>query len=286
MKSILTTRIAAGLFALLPFCGAWAQVELSIDLVHDKILLHESAPVRVEIRNNTANPIRLGDPGAPSALLFDVAEPSGQLARRTRRNALREAITIDPWRTTDVTADLLDSVALYRPGPYTVSARLALAERFFSSNKAYLDVVSGLTLAEIRAAGPPDGDLLTFSLLGLQRERAQFIFLKVLHPAKNVSLGVFPLGRMVPLLKPQMMFDRDGRLHVLHQSGPDRYTHSVYAGHGSPLTRVFHSPGAGRTALVRDAEGGVNLTGVSEYSGDRYSVPREYDWMRERPRGR
>jgi hypothetical protein len=73
-----------------------------------------------------------------------------------------------------------------------------------------------------------------------------------------------------------MLFDTRGRLHVLHQSGPARFTHSSFSSRGTPLDKQFISADGSNVRLVRTPEGGVEVVGGRVYEGDPYVREREY----------
>jgi hypothetical protein len=54
------------------------------------------------------------------------------------------------------------------------------------------------------------------------------LFLTIVESASGMSYGVFDLGLLVRVSAPTVMVEGSDRVKVNHQSGPDRYTKTVF----------------------------------------------------------
>ena len=138
--------------------------------------------------------------------------------------------------------DLLRSYALQFTGPYTARVHLRFGETTLAGTKQYLDVVPGFELQNIKVPrGGNLSDILDCSLRTLNRGNREQLFLRL---------------------------DRRGFVHVLHQSAPTRYTHSVHSNEGEPLSKEFHTKGDSSVRFADATDNSLQVKGALPYEGD------------------
>ncbi len=265
--------VFALLCALCAALAAPAQVSLRIRLAHASVLDMEPAVVAVTIQNDTPQDLVIGGTNA-AVLQFDIEESPGTLLRATGKPVLAEEVAVPARGSRTVETDLVQPYLLRKPGPYTVTAIVRWNDEVFASNRDYLDVLPGLEIRRLQALTsekPPSK--LTYSLRTLGRERHQYLFLRVDNEAKSLCYGVYDLGTVVRMFEPQVKFDNAGRIHILHQSAPTRFTHSVFETDGVPVSTKFHGGKAAMIKLVVNREGEVKVEGGDLYRGDSYIAP-------------
>ncbi len=260
----LATLAAAG--------SATAQSEIRLRLAQSIVLHMESILATVTIENGTSEEFAVGETNGNCRLRFDIEAEPGRLIARTDVPMFRRLAVIPPFKSATLEFDLLRLYQIRSPGSYSVSARLHGPAGMLVSGRQFLDVVPGLEVVRI-AQTAPDGRRFTYQLRTLGRNRQEHLFLRVDEEAAELCHGVFDLGAQVRLLTPLLRFDRLGRVHVLHQSAPARFTHSVFEADGTPVQTVFWTSTPAEIQLRRTEDGDIVVAGARPYEGDRYVAP-------------
>ncbi len=252
--------------------SASAQAEIQLRLAYSVVLHMESILATVTIENGTSQEFAVGETNGNCRLRFDIETEPGRLIPRTDVPMFRQLAVIPPFKSATLEFDLLRLYQIRSPGSYSVSARIHGPEGMLVSGRQFLDVVPGLEVLRI-AQTSPDGRRFTYQLRTLARNRQEHLFLRVDEEAAELCHGVFDLGPQVRLLTPLLRFDRLGRVHVLHQSAPSRFTHSVFEADGTPVQTVFWTSSPAEIQLRRTEEGDIVVAGARPYEGDRFVAP-------------
>ncbi|MBU0678540.1 MAG: hypothetical protein KJ626_10525 [Verrucomicrobia bacterium] len=265
MKRSLSAFLAS-LFSVVPILvvvpAVDAQIDLGCRLVSSRVLPFEAAEVEVKIKNRTGGPLVLAADGANARLSFDVEASPGELLSPLEGKLLLDPIRLGPGQEYKTSLNLASSFDLRKTGPYTVTGIMEWNGMLFRSGRMYLDVVPGMEIDSIRspAAG---GELRTFRLLTLNRERADMIFLRIDDERVNICYGVVELGCMLRSFKPVMQVDQRGQVHILHQSGPSRFKYSVFNSEGIPVSDEYVAGTGQGLGLTTLADGSVRVSGSS-----------------------
>ncbi len=275
------SRFIIASLCLAAFMGApdaYAQIRVRLRSEHSRYLLFEPLVVRVRVDNEGAAPLVLGAEGAPAKLRLDVDLAPDRPAPRTGEATLTEPIEIPPSGFQVVTIDLLRLFDLVESGPIAVTARVEAGGKEYVSSRLLLDIVPGLVFAETDASAPGEGvGVRRYQLRTLGRGGNEYLFLRVDDPERGVCRGVFDLGTLVRVWKPQMMVDGKGLLHVLHQSAPARLTHTIYNDGERRARMEFLSTTRRPPELARGEDGVVTIIGSAPYQGDPILAPRRGD---------
>lgn len=271
----MTRRVTSHLAALAAVAmagSAAGQAEIRLRLAHPVVLHMESILATVTIENGTTEEFAVGETNGNCRLRFDIEAEPGRLISRTDVPMFRRIAVIPPFKSATLEFDLMRLYQIRTPGAYSVSARLHGPAGMLVSGRQFLDVVPGLEVLRVTQTAP-DGRRFTYQLRTLGRNRQEHLFLRVDEEAAQLCHGVFDLGPQVRLLTPLLRFDRLGRVHVLHQSAPARFTHSVFEADGTPVQTVFWTSSPAEIQLRRTEDGDIVVTGARPYEGDRYVAP-------------
>lgn len=239
--------------------GARAQVQVSCSVPNTQVLLHEPIPVVVTLRNGSGEPMQASGDSA-YALGFEVTDPDGIRIGMRRDAAPHVPSSIAPGAEVAFTNDLQALFRLDRPNPVAVSVRLESGGRTYATAKSFVDIQPGSEVASTRV--PVDGGALrTVSLRVMNREQRDRLFLRLDDEAAGLCYGVIDLGRYIRVGAPVVEIDSQRRIHVLHLSGPNQFTHSVYALNGDRVSQRIVSGETSSVRLVPDAEAGFKITG-------------------------
>ena len=260
--------IASMIWAIGVFQAA-AQINMKCRIENVRTILFEPINLSIEIVNNTGEILDFSGAVPNAHLAFDVEESPGILVQPTGVPLFAQAVTI---RSGDTFSGKLNLQAAYRitdTGPYTISARVEWGGKVFISPKLFLDVLPGLEIARLVAGIPEDPNATrTYTLRTLNRNRCETVFLRINDEENGACYGVFDLGTIVRLFEPKLQVDEVGCIHVLHQSGPWQFTHSVFTPQGDPVIQEVYS-GEGSSIELKRVDGGqVVVQGAQIYKPD------------------
>jgi hypothetical protein len=241
---------------------ASAQVEMTFRLPNHEVLELEAVPALVTMLNRGSQPLQKG---ADYDLAFDINDASGVQIRKRPNQGLVIPEQLPPGQSITVTNDLALTYQIGRQGPYTVVARLKLAQRALVSGREYLDVMPGAEVAMAEGVSK-DGAARRYSLRQLSRKNISRLYLRVDDPEASLCYGVVDLGRVIPLRAPSLQVDGHGLIHALHMTGPVQFIHSVFSPDGELVAQQTHSGDANAVRLQPDPEAGFRVegTGVSK----------------------
>jgi hypothetical protein len=246
-----------------------AIFEVTCRIENTPAMVHEAVNAEVKITNRSGRILQV-EPGGPTRLRFIVERKPGYPLDIRKDARAYEPFEVAPGETRALSVNLKRYCDLVGTGPYTIRAMLQHQGRYYSSARVFLDIVPGFEIESLSAAAP-EGGVRKYILKSMARGRGQSLFIEIDDPVRNLCYGVFDLGRTLSTHPPQIETDRSGNVHVLHQSGPSRYTHSAFSANGRPLEHRYFTKGAGIPQLRTSAEGAMEVTGVIEYEGDAHA---------------
>ncbi len=248
-------------------CAAPAQIELSWKLLHNRTVLMEPVRATVRIVNYSGQTLDL-TPRGNARLLFDVEDQPTSMVPGTGQPLVRQAVIIPSSETRDVEVNLLDGYRIVKGQSYMLKPVLEFDGVRFTGERLSLEVQPGLELIQRAYGTRSAGDARSVSLRLIHREGGDRVLFRIDNSATGFCLGVYELGRMIRYFVPRLEQDRDRAFHVLHQSGPDRFVHSVFDYDGTPRGMTFYSAEASRLQLKRGEDGGVAVEGGTAYVED------------------
>lgn len=246
---------------------AAGQIDISCRLRHGKVLQYEPVLATLAVANETLQPIEWAPPDGEGRISFDVEEASGGLLLRTEDPLLKEPFMLAPQEESRRTFNLQTAYGIRRLGQYTIRARVGCGGRVFVSPKLFLDVESGLEIARLVAGVPGDASAMrTYTLRTLHRDGGERIFLRITDEEQGMCYGVVELGRLVRFFEPVIQIDFTGNVHVLHQSGPTQFTHSVVMPNGYLVLQEQYLADVSRIRIKRTEGGQVVVEGAEPVS--------------------
>ena len=264
-----TARAAPLVLSVFLVPVARGQIEFSASLEHRRVLQCEAIRVTLRIVNNGERPVLLGEHGN-AHLAFRVERRPGYPVRDGSAPVKIAPVAIHPRQAETVEVEISRSFAFGRTGPYTVWPKMEHGSRVYRAGRLSLDVVPGFEVAVLTASvvDAEGRGTRRMSLRTLSRENGERLYLRVDGARKSICYGIYDLGRYLGYAPPLIRVDAAGRIHVLHQSRPLRYTHSVHSGSGYPLDRTFYTAGDRTADLRLDEHGEIHVHGVVAYRGD------------------
>ena len=258
---------------------ALAQIDMKCRLQNSRTVLFEPVVVSLDIINNTGELLDFSGAIPNAHLAFDIERSPGVLVPSTGIPLFGQAVTIKPGDTFSGKVNLQAAYKITDTGPYTVTSRVEWGGKVFISPKLLLDVLPGLEISKLVAGIPENPNAVrSYTLRTLNRDRKEVVFLRINDDDRELCYGVFELGTIVRLFEPKLLTDEVGNIHVLHQSGPWQFTHSVFTPHGDPVVQEVYSAD-GSTIELKRAEGGQ----IAVQGGQRYAPSQEDEFGEEAP---
>lgn len=272
---------AAAALALLALSSS-AQIKLGMELKPVLALEYENLMSRLTLLNNTGDELSFATNGN-CRIRYVVRDHAGAPVTRRVPDALAfHDVTVAPSMMLVLTNRLNDLYALNQAGSYTVEVEVEWGGLSFSPPRKYLDVVPGITIAEMESGVPGGRGVRHFLLKVLNRDRQDRLFLRMDDPVGEVCYGVFDLGRHVRMEAPTLRMDGSGFLHILHQSGPYEHTYCVVSSDGHLDRREVYS---GEYKVVRLKTLNDGSVEVNESVSGELPPPRPPDSLSNLPIG-
>ena len=244
-----------------------AQVDFSARLLHSELLLCEPVPVVVTLQNVRGEVLRAG--GAQGySVVFEVTDRDGLLLPQRPETAPVVPAEVPGGGAVTFTNDLHELFALAGHSLRAVRARLAVGNRSYVTEKMFLDIRPGHELERLQARTPA-GEVRTYTLRSLNRDKRDRLFLRAGNEAETLCYGVAELGRFVRLGAPSLEVDAQGNVHVLHLNGPNSFSYGVFTPDAQVISRRTFEGDTSGVRLVPDGQGGFRVTGVGAVSPPR-----------------
>lgn len=261
-------RTWLGIWTLIAGTGAAsAQVELTWSLAHHRTVLMEPVRATVTIANRSGQTLDLSPRGNARLSLNAEDQPSSPVAE-TGQPLVAQPIIVPDGETRAVDVNLLDAYRLVKGQSYMLTPVLEFAGLRFFGRRLSLEIQPGIELARRDCGLPPAGNARTATLRLLNRDRSDRLFFRLDDSTSGYCLGVYDLGRVIRFFVPRLEQDAAGAFHVLHQTGPDRFAHSVFGYDGAPLGTTFYGAAAGSIRLAANARGELEVRGGTPYVED------------------
>ena len=258
---VLVAALLAGLRA------APGQVEISWALRHNRTVLLEPIAATVNIANYSGRALDLTARGN-ATLAFDVEDQPTSTVPKAGAPLLRKPVIIPPNETREIEVNLLDGYRILKGQTYMVRPVLETGGVRFLGDRRPLEVQPGIVLLQRKYGMPGSADAREVSLRLINRDRSDRLFFRLDKPATGYCLGVYDLGRVIRFFVPVLEQDPDGTYHVLHQSGPNRFTHSEFDVEGAPAGTTIYLAETGAIHFERDDAGRITVAGGTPFAED------------------
>ena len=245
---------------------ASAQVTVELVLDQEQFLPSESLPVAVKITNRSGQQLHLG--GEADWLTFNVESPDRGATIKIAEVPVLGAFDLESSQMATKRVDLQPYFVLNRQGQYKITATLRIKDwsaQIPSAPKNF-DVISGAFLwsQEFGVPGTTNAspEMRKYTLQQANYLRKQLrLYLQVSDPAEARVYKIVALGPMVSFSQTEAKVDRLSQLHVLWQTGAQRFIYSVVSPNGMVLKREDYDCFTSRPRLTINDSGDVLVAG-------------------------
>ena len=129
----------------------------------------------------------------------------------------------------DFVTDISARYDVAQTGRYLIRVVVEDGKTRYESLPVVLDVVNGIEICGVSKVLPGYSDRIRrYSLRYWNRDKRERLFLCVTEDNGRTSYGVFPLGAVIRVMKPNVLVDKDGTVVVQHQTTKDCFVQSFF----------------------------------------------------------
>ncbi len=247
--------------------SAQAQIEVTWSLKHNRTVLMEPILATVRIANYSGQDLDL-TPRGNARLLFDVEDQPTSTVQSNGLPLVRRAVIIPSGDTREVDVNLLDAYRIIHGQSYMLTPFVEFDGIRFFGPRLSLEVQPGIELLQRDVGMLSSGDARSVSLRLIFRDRGDRLLFRIDNSSTGYCLGVYELGRVIRFYVPRLEQDRDRAFHVLHQSAPASFTHSVFDYNGVSRGVKIYVAQVGDIRLERTDDGEVKVVGGTPFTDD------------------
>ena len=246
--------------------SARAQVSVQVKMDRDTLILFESIPAVITIRNFSGRTIELANRGATPWLSFLITDEAGVSISPVGDPLASEALTIRPGHSESITENLLTHFDLRQRGVFTARAVVDADGVQTMSPPVKFTIINGReiwhqTVGLPLAEGETNQQYRTYSLLSRRTALDEVLYAGVQDEPHGLVYGMIPLGNVIALGEPSAKADALGHLHVLYRSGPRSVSYDEIDPEGRLVKRFVYSDVMSAPQLVAQDDGGVTVHG-------------------------
>jgi hypothetical protein len=261
--------LLALLFALLPCARAQIQVDLS--LKRTLYLAYEPLIVNVSITNLTGNSLNLRDSENTHWFGFQIETLEGRPVPPHESRHNNPPLLLQPGEKLTRTVNLTPLFPIAEFGGYRLRAtiRVPSLNRTFSSPPLNFEITEGRKIFQktvgVPANLPGGGGTREITLLTHRLPSSTQLYLRIVDPARHVVHCTHRLGRLVNYGTPEIVLDRENRIHILQNTAPKAYIYSHIGLNGEVLERKTYLQNLKRPSLVETSDNRVTVVGATEF---------------------
>ncbi len=209
-----------------------AQIRVNVEVEHESVLPNEPVSVIVTMVNDADTPLVFGEDNYNAQMILmlerGVRRTEERIADTTR--PVKRHMIVMPGETHRELFELTSLFNMHEQRTYRVHVVIEHEDLRYRSRDRVFEVANGVELHSAVHPVPGYRDRrLTYSLRYWRRNQSEHLFLVVSDEANDIAYGSFDLGRLVRFRNPTLRYDRSGQIMVIHQSGRERFTRSLFA---------------------------------------------------------
>lgn len=251
--------------------SASAQITVQIKPQHQEFVAYESLKIEVTITNRAGRPIQFANKFNRSWIEFVVTDRNGHSIAPKKKVTYKPAL-VESGGSVRSSFIINQSHDLTRPGNYSVYAIVRMpgqGENEGTRSRAAIFTVFKGHAAWKQKAGVPGtrAETREYRLLNVTRDKTPDLYVQVEDTRRGLILATYSIGKNIGFKKYHATLDRTNNLHVLFQTTPAIYCHTVVNPDGKTVRRLYHKRGRGNTTpkLITTSTGTVGVGGSTPY---------------------
>lgn len=247
--------------------AAHAQITVECSIKQRFHLLYEPIIATVQVTNHAGRDITLSDTDQYQWFGFRVIGEGDRMVPPRDLHYHLAPLVVHANEVVKRTVNLNELYEMGEPGNYRIQGSIYCSafDKFFASRPTFIDVNEG-HLVWRKTAGIPEGQpnagqMRIFSLLSHQVGETNTLYVRVEGQEDGMVYCTFPIGRILDNVSPQVEFDSNNNLYVLHLIGIRAYVLTKVTSAGEFGGQVNYSAPKTRPTLRRTAQGGLEIIG-------------------------
>jgi hypothetical protein len=246
--------------------GVRAQISVQVKMERDTLILFESIPAVVTIRNFSGRTVELANQGETHWLNFLITDEAGASLSPVGDTFTTEPVKVEPGRTQSISVNLLTHFDLRQRGVFTARAVVEADGVRVVSPPVNFTIINGReiwrqTVGLPLAEGETNQQYRTYSLLLRRNSYNEVLYAGVQDEPHDLVYGMIPLGDFIALGNPAAKADGTGHLHVLYRSGPRSISYDEINPDAKIVKRLIYSDVMSVPQLVVQDDGVVTVQG-------------------------
>ena len=251
--------------ALLSGSPSNGQVEISLSIEPVRALLYEQIYAKVVIRNNTGGVLSFDAEHDSARFFFELERDRHNAVKQNDHTPLLFGHKLVPAGSTTNVFNLTALYAMQSRGLYRTRAYLEWNGLLFSSHPVELEILKGFEIAKMIAGVPGEqGMMRTYILEYMTQEKGEQVYLRIEDANAATVFGMYRLGHIVRVRKPEMKIDEAGNVHVLFQTLAMVFIHTAFTPYGVQLFSRNYSDKSNKIALLNLPNGQVSVAPLPE----------------------
>lgn len=257
--------------------AAQAQVTVDFALERSDSLLYEPIQLIVQVTNDSPQPVEFPRMSPERAWLDMLVTTPDQVAvPRSSRPWLSPKLLVLPGETRAISVNITPLFLIRETGDYIILVQAFMNERRLGGRTLKFRVTRGVTVWKQSFTSPADPaepsgrpQARNYSLVVHRSEGKQTLYARIMDPEEQKVYCTSGVGPMLNLGTPSARVDRQGNLHVFHQTGSRIFTYVVFSPKGKVLSTRSFANMASLPSLEKLADDEVEVVGGEEIVPDR-----------------
>lgn len=250
---------------------AVAQISVQLKPRHDEFVAYEAVAMTVTITNRAGRPIQFANKLNRNWIEFIVTNRNGR-SIAPRKRTIYKPLLVQTGSSVSSTFVINQSFDLTLAGNYSIYAIVRMPGQGENegtrSKTQHFTVFNGHAAWKQRAGVPgTKEETREYRLINVNRDKTSDLYVQVEDVKRGRMLATYSMGKNLGFKRYQATMDRANNLHVLFQTTPSVYSHTVVNPDGKTIRRLYHKRGRGGTnpKLITTSTGTVGVGGSTPY---------------------
>jgi hypothetical protein len=209
--------------------AAFGQVRLGITVPRRSFVVGEPIAATVVLQSQSVIPLVFGNEHHNAELFLEIVSSSTGRGQPLRKRVSRDLVLMprESFRDVVEVTSIFDFLA---GGNYRLSVVVVHEGMSYRSPIFVFDVVPGIEMQSLRQMLPGYRDIeVVYSFRYATREGREDAYMVIESSDGRSLFGTFTLGPLLRLYRPMIRSRADGSVVVVHQSGRNRFTRSIFS---------------------------------------------------------
>jgi len=249
------------LFLGLGVSTGFAQLDVKLSQTRTDYLLYEPMEFTVTLTNITNEALYLSrDTDSDKAWLSFMVFRADKSKVREESAVNVSPVKLGPGQSVSVATNITPNYDVRATGTYTIQAVIALPGRTpLITVPLYFNVGKGEEIWHREEF--VNGTKRVYTLVRFLEREDSNLYLRVEEPSENVVYNTVRLGKITAYTNPQVLFDSQRRVHIIHTIGSRTTRYSVLDADGHLQTQEDRLSGVPMPTMLKDASGTVTFSG-------------------------